>query len=176
MGTIPISNLVPGAGAAEVLSYPGAPVAGVSEVQLITITGTPTGGTFTLSGVNPNNATTFTTAPIAYNASAATVVAALVAVLGTGAVTGSGGALPGSAVSATFAGAFTAKNIPQMTADGTLLTGGTSPAVAVTTTTQGSSATYAGKAAAGVLLVNTVAKALYQNTGTVAAPVWTLNS
>ena len=45
--------------------------AGANEVQTISITGSPTGGTFTLSFAGQ------TTAPIAYNASAATVVAAL---------------------------------------------------------------------------------------------------
>jgi hypothetical protein len=48
----------------------------VNEVQRITITGTPTGGTFTLTFQGN------TTAPIAYNASAATVVAALEALPG----------------------------------------------------------------------------------------------
>src|SRR3954465_8763162 len=47
------------------------PVAGTNEVQTITVTGTPTGGTFTLTY------STQTTAAIAYNATAAAVQTAL---------------------------------------------------------------------------------------------------
>lgn len=106
---------------------------GTSEVQRITITGTPTGGTFTLTFDGQ------TTAPIAYNASAATVVAALIALSNIDAaeVTGSGGALPGSAVDITFAGQYAGVNAVLMTASGAGLTGGTSPAVAITTPTPG---------------------------------------
>lgn len=108
-----------------------------NEVQRITITGGPTGGTFTLSGVNPLTGDAFTTAPIARNASAAVLIAALVAVIGAGNASGTGGALPGTAVDATFIGAWAAQNVAQMTADGSGLTGGSGPAVAVTTVTPG---------------------------------------
>lgn len=106
---------------------------GTDEVQRVTITGTPTGGTFTLSFMGEE------TEPIAYNASAATVAAALEAlsVIGTGNVVCSGGPLPGSFVVCTFAVRLAAANLAEMTADGSLLTGGTAPAVAVTTTTAG---------------------------------------
>lgn len=105
---------------------------GVSEVQRITITGTPTGGTFTLT-FDGN-----TTAPIAYNASSAVVVAALIALpnIDAAEVTGTGGALPGSAVDITFAGQYAGVNVPVMTASAAGLTGGT-PAIAVTTVTAG---------------------------------------
>lgn len=104
----------------------------VSEVQRITITGTPTGGTFTVSFGG------FTTTAIAYNASAATVQAALEALpsIGTGNVLCAGGALPGAFVSCTFRGALAGRNVAQMTATGSF-TGGSSPAVAITTTTAG---------------------------------------
>src|SRR5437762_2902489 len=73
----------------------------VNAQQTITITGTPTGGTFTLTF---NGATT---AAIAYNASAANVQSALTALssVGTGNLTASGGALPGTPVVVTFTGA-----------------------------------------------------------------------
>jgi hypothetical protein len=107
----------------------------VNETQRITITGTPTSGTFTLTFNGQ------TTGNIARNATAANVVTALEALsnIAPGDVSATGGALPGTAVDVTFAGAYAGVNVPQMTADGTLLGGGTDPAVAVTTVTQGHS-------------------------------------
>lgn len=103
-----------------------------SEVQTVTVTGVPTGGTFTLTFG------TQTTAAIAYNATAAAVKTALEALsnVGVGDVTTTGGALPGTAVVVTFTGAFSGIDVPQLTATATL-TGGTTPAVAVTTGTAG---------------------------------------
>lgn len=106
---------------------------GTNEVQRITITGTPTGGNFRLAFRG------YTTNTIAYNASFATIVAALEALpsIGTGNVTGSGGPLPGSFVAITFTAALGSSNVEQMTVASSALTGGTTPAVAVTTTTAG---------------------------------------
>lgn len=103
-----------------------------SEQQTVTITGTPTGGTFTLTYDSQ------TTAAIAYNATAAAVKSALEALsnIGTGDITATGGALPGTAVVVTFGGSLSGTNVTQMTATGSL-TGGTTPAVAVTTTSAG---------------------------------------
>lgn len=103
---------------------------GSNETQTITITGTPTGGTFTLTYRGE------TTAPIAYNATAAAVQSALRALSGLNASTVSvaGGALPGTLVTVTFA---KLDNVIQLTANGAALTGGTSPAVTVATTSQG---------------------------------------
>ena len=98
-----------------------------NEEQTITITGTPTGGTFTLTASGQ------TTAPIAYNATAATVRSALNA-LQSVQVTVTGGPGPGTAWVVTFS---TPGDVVQMTADDALLTGGTTPAVAVTTTGSG---------------------------------------
>lgn len=105
---------------------------GTNEVQTITITGTPTGGTFTLTFDGE------TTSAIAYNAAATAVRAALLALSNIGAndVTVSGGPGPGSPYVATFAGGYANSNVPAMTATSSL-TGGTTPAVAVTTTTAG---------------------------------------
>lgn len=114
---------------------------GTNEQQTVTITGTPTGGTFTLTFRGQ------TTAAIAYNASAANVVTALEALsgIGTGGVTATGGALPGTPVVVTFKTINAGINVPQMTADGSGLTGGTSPAVAVTTTQAGGGASGVGQ-------------------------------
>jgi hypothetical protein len=53
-----------------------------APVQTVTLNGVPTGGTFTLTVFRPDTGGFVTTAPLAYNASAAAVLAALVAVLG----------------------------------------------------------------------------------------------
>jgi coat protein Gp5 len=100
-----------------------------NEVQTVTITGTPTGGSFTLTYEGK------TTAAIAYNATAAQVRTALIAGtdLTANQISAAGGPLPGTAVTVTF---DTGTNVSQMTAAGSL-TGGTTPAVAVTTSTAG---------------------------------------
>lgn len=146
----------------------GAPSNGTSEVQTLSTTGTPTGGTFTLSYDG------FTTGNIAYNASAAAVVAALEALpnIGTGGVTATGGALPADVV-ITFAGNLGKLAVNLMTADYSLLTGGTSPTAAVTETTPGVTAT-ARLANPGATLVDTTNKKEYINTGTALAPTWTV--
>jgi hypothetical protein len=116
-----------------VLQASAALLGGANEQQTVTITGTPTGGTFTLTY---NGATT---ANIAYNAAAAAVVSALEALpnIGPGNVAGSGGALPGTPVVITFQNQLGRQNVGQMTA-AHAFTGGTTPAIAVTTTTAGS--------------------------------------
>src|ERR1700752_4295266 len=70
----------------------------VNAQQTITITGSPTGGTFTLTYNGQ------TTAAIAYNAPAEDVEDALEVLsnVGVGNVLGGGGALPGTAVTITF--------------------------------------------------------------------------
>lgn len=116
------------------------PYAGSSnEVQAVTITGVPTGGTFTL-GLGGE-----TTAAIAFNATAAQVEAALEALsnVNAGDVVVTGGPGPAAAWTVTFTGAFHGDNVPQMVATGSL-TGGTAPAVTVTTTTPGGSAVATG--------------------------------
>lgn len=98
-----------------------------NEVQTVTINGGPTGGTFTLTYRGA------TTSGIAYNASASAVQSALTALPSTTApvsVTGSAG----GPYTVTFA---TGTDVPQMTADGSGLTGGTSPSVSVATVTAG---------------------------------------
>jgi hypothetical protein len=104
----------------------GALDGGTSTVQTVTITGAPTGGTFTLT------ANGHTTAPIAYNATAAAVQSALATALGVGQATVTGSA--GGPYTVTFAGSM--GSVPQMTAASSL-TGGTTPGVTVAVTTPG---------------------------------------
>ena len=106
---------------------------GAADVQTVSITGSPTGGTFVLGFRGA------ITAPIAYNASASTVQSALqaLATIGAGNVTCTGGALPGTAVVCTFAGSLATGLQPALIAGEGGLTGGSSPAVAVAHTTPG---------------------------------------
>jgi phage tail sheath protein FI len=108
-----------------------------NEVQTVSISGTPTGGTFTLTFNGQ------TTSSIAYNASASTVQTALQALstIGSGNAVVSGGPGPGTAWVVTFQGTLQHTNVPAMTATSSL-TGGTSPAVAVAVTTEGVSKGY----------------------------------
>lgn len=106
---------------------------GTNEVQRVTITGTPTGGTFTLTYSGQ------TTAGIAYNAVAADVQSALIALsnLAPGDVVVTGGPGPGSFFTVTFGGTLATTDVAAMTASAASLTGGTSPAVTITTPTAG---------------------------------------
>jgi hypothetical protein len=111
-------------------------IAGTDEVQTVTITGSPTGGTFTLTYAGD------TTDPIAYNATAAQVKSALAALdtLDAEDITVTGGPGPGTAWTVTFGGSDSdGVNVAQMTSAGSF-TGGSSPAVAVATTTAGDGA------------------------------------
>lgn len=101
-----------------------------NEIQTITITGTPTGGTFTLSFNGP------VTAPIAHNALATAVQTALegIASIDPGDITVTGSA--GGPYTVTFIGRYGATDVSAIVPAGSF-TGGTSPAIAVTTPTPG---------------------------------------
>jgi len=96
------------------------------EINTLTISGSPTGGTFTITVDGQ------TTGGIAYNANAATIQAAIVALstVGTGkcTVTGTG---PFTLTFATSLGNLA------VSADGASLTGGSSPAATIATTSEG---------------------------------------
>lgn len=111
--------------------YDGRPVILSNEVQTVTITGNPTGGTFTLTFGGQ------TTTGIPYNAPAAVVQSALggLSTVGAGNVAVSGSASGPYVV--TFGGTLAGAAQPLITASGTGLTGGSSPAVSVVETTQG---------------------------------------
>lgn len=116
---------------------------GTNEVQTVTITGTPTGGSFTLtsnvvgaSQVTADGNFTGTTAAIPFNATAAQLQAALEPILGVGNVSCAGGPYPGTACTITFLGELAYTDVAVLVkADS--FTGGSSPASAVTTTTAG---------------------------------------
>jgi hypothetical protein len=104
-----------------------------NEVQTLTITGTPTGGTFRLAfrGV--------ATANIAYNATAAAVQAALelLSTVGSGNVVATGGPLPATAVVLTFQGQLAGQNVPLISVAAQAFTAGTTPTATVVETTPG---------------------------------------
>lgn len=114
-------------------------IAPISEVQTITITGSPTGGTFTITlpfAIGGSG----TTAGIAYNASAATVKSAIVAIAGgkftTDDLDVTGGPGPGTPWVVTFKGRYAQQNLAIMTCASSL-TGGSSPTVGASETTAG---------------------------------------
>lgn len=114
--------------------------AAADAVQTIADSGTVSGGTFTISGVNPITEATFTTAAIAYNAANATVKAAIEAVIGNGiTVTVAGSGLPGNDTTITVGGNGSNLPIQLMTIDSASLTG-TNPVLAITNTTIGRTA------------------------------------
>lgn len=99
------------------------------EVQTLAITGVPTGGTYTLTFDGQ------TTAAITYNANAAAVTSALVALsnVASGDITVTG-TYPNFTV--TYGGAYADTNVGPLTKTSSL-TGGTAPNVAIATTTDG---------------------------------------
>lgn len=104
----------------------------VNEVQTITITGSPTGGTFPLTYQGQ-------TATIDYDFTAAEVQTALetLSSIGSGNVSCTGGPLPGTAVDVEFTGDLAATNVDKLLTDSDSLTGGTSPEVNVDVDTEG---------------------------------------
>lgn len=98
------------------------------EVQQVSITGSPTGGTFTLTfGAQ-------TTSSIAYNASASTVQTRLQALssIGSGNALVTGGPGPGTPYVVEFAGSLAKTAESLITLNNNSLTGGTSPSVSIT--------------------------------------------
>jgi hypothetical protein len=90
-----------------------------SEQQTLTVTGTWTSGTFTLTFNGQ------TTAAIAFDASAATIITALnlLSNVASGDITGSGGATGTNPVVLTFAQNFAGVNVPMITVDTTNIVG-----------------------------------------------------
>ena len=144
-----------------------APTTGVNAVQTLSVTGSPTGGSFTLTFGGK------TTAAIAFNAAASDVQAALQALssIGAGNVTCTGGPLPGSNVVVTFSNSLAGQ--PQNTITHTdSFTGGATPAASVASTTSGVWGSYR-SALPGALLLDTLNGFIYKNTGDQYTPVWT---
>jgi hypothetical protein len=156
------------------LTSAGVPGVGTSEVQTITIGGTPTGGDFKLTFEG------FTTAAIPWNATNATLIASIDAALealpniGTGGVTTAVGTMTAGIGTATvtFAGNLANKAVSTMTVANNSLTG-TSPTVAVAETTPGVDASNRG-APVGAIVTDVTNGKAYINTGTALVPVWTV--
>jgi hypothetical protein len=111
--------------------------AAVNEIQRITITGTPTGGTFTLTYSGQ------TTSALNWNATATEVQTALLALsnVGAGQLAVTGGPGPGTPFTVTFGGTLAGTNVAAITATPSL-TGGTTPAVGISEVTPGSATVY----------------------------------
>lgn len=150
------------------IRFAGAPVDGVDEVQ--TLNSTATGGTFKVNFTDPRNGQARQTAAIAWNASAAVIIAAMHAVTGVpaGSFSATGGPINTTPVVITHIGEFSGLNVAPMTIDNTLATGGT---VTVAQTTAGVPGTGRG-ADKGALLSDTDTPKLHMNTGTKEKPVW----
>lgn len=152
----------------------GAPTAGTSEIQTLTIGGTPTGGTFKLAFGG------FTTAAISWSATNNTlrdnVDAALEALpnIGTGGVTTAVGTMTAGigTLTITFAGNLGLMAVPTITVADNSMTG-TAPTAAVAETTPGVDVSGRGSPTGAILTDTTNGKA-YVNTGTALAPTWTV--
>lgn len=107
-----------------------------ADVQTITMTGGPTGGTFPIVY---NGAV----ATVAFNATNATIQTALQALttIGTNGITCSGGPVNGTPVVCTFAGSMNTGWKPLMTTTNGALTGGTNATATITHTTPGAPTT-----------------------------------
>lgn len=158
----------------SIVQNAGAPSAGVDEIQTLTIGGTPTGGTFKLRFQG------FVTAAITWTDVDATLVAAIDAALealpsiGTAGVTTAAGTVTGGigTITLTFIGANGKKVLPLVEVAANNLEG-TAPTLEMAETTPGVNATYRG-AKIGTLLTDTTNGKLYINSGTAAAPTWTV--
>lgn len=153
----------------------GAPVDGTDEVQRITIGGTPTGGTFTMTFDG------FTTSTITWSSTNSTLLTnvetALEALPNIDGLTVADVSLTAGigAFDITFSGANVAKKAqPLMTADASSLTG-TSPTVTPAEQTAGVDATFR-NAPTGAQLIDTTNAKAYINTGSAQAPTWSLQA
>lgn len=158
----------------SVYSFAGAPASGTNEIDTITIGGTPTAGSFTITVANGR-----TTKAITWSATNATLIANIDAALellpnvGTGGVTTAEGSLTAGigTITLTFVGKNAKMDFPALTVTSSLT--GTSPTLAIATTTAGVAATFR-NAPTGALVVDTSTPALYLNTSTTAnSPTWT---
>ncbi len=163
MGLITGGQILPGE--AGPFLNAGAPSNGTDEVVTITVTGTPTGGTYKLKHEG------FLTASIAYNAAASAVQTALrnLPSIGGSNVTVSGSG--GGPYTVTGAADLAKKVLSAITLAENALTGGTDPSVTITEDTPGVDASFRG-APKGALLVDTTNGVLYMNTGSSTVPVW----
>jgi hypothetical protein len=166
------TNVISGAYAGMRTSS-GAPSNGTSEVQLLTIGGTPNGGTIGLkTAAGKVSASTAT-----WTATDATLVSRLQTVLdtlfGAGNTVAAIGTLSSGigTVTITYAVDLGSLNVDLLVAVNNLT--GSSPTAVITTQTAGVTATHRG-APAGTLLQDTTNGDQYINQGTAANPQWAL--
>lgn len=154
----------------------GAPATGTSEVQTITISGSPTGGSVVFAWEGRQLGASLTYADLT-NATAATAEAAVKAYLEAlpgfnGTVTAvRSGSTPNFVFTITYGGNYDKANVSQPTLFSNGLTGGSSPTIAFATTTPGVAAD---KYPTGTQVVNTSNGKVYVNTGTLNVPTWTV--
>lgn len=149
-------------------SNAGAPVGGTDEVQELSVTGAPTGGTYRLKFAGR------LTAALDYDATDAEVQAALEALPNIGednvTVADTEGDYP---YTITFVADMGKMAQPLIEAVYVELTGGTDPDVEITEDTPGVNATGRGMAT-GTMLTDSTTGKVYVNTGTPTAPTWTV--
>jgi hypothetical protein len=158
----------------------------VNEVQTISISGAPTGGTFQLAfqpaaAVNPPPAP-LVTAPINWNAAANDVLNALQALTdATGArplngnIRVTGGPSPGTPFTITFINGLAGADVNQLIVRNAALTGGNNPQVNIATQTQGSSeaASAAGDSGGPVFIGNQIAGVIRGSIRNIPSPPFT---
>lgn len=157
-----------------ILYNAGTPAAGTNKVDTLTIGGTPTSGTFTLSFQGQ-----FTGA-ITWSATNATLLANInTAIQALGSVGASGVVATALALTAgigtitmTYGSLLGKLAIPTGVQIGANNLAGTSPTLAIAETTPGVTVTQRGANIGDVILDNTNG-AMYQNTGVANAPAWT---
>jgi hypothetical protein len=105
-----------------------------ANAQTVTVTGTPTGGTFSYSLTDPTTMN-IATVTLAFDAAVATHQAAIDAAIGANKITVSGaGALPGNVHTLTVSGQALYVAFPTAVLTANALTGGTAPTAAFATT------------------------------------------
>ena len=131
----PLDSETSGTNASVSITYPGT----LNDIQTISTTGIPTGGTFTVLFGGQTSGT------IAYNASAATLQTALNAMssIGASGVTCYGGPLTTAPIVIVFTGTGLSSLLqPLITLGTNSLTGGTNPSVSLSHTLPGGSSVY----------------------------------
>lgn len=168
-----LTGVAPGSGANTVLPFAGVPGAGTSEIQTLTIGGTPTGGTFKIAFESQ------VTSAITWSSNNTTLLANIQAALDALTSLGTNGCVAGAgtlssgigAASLTFGSARAKEDVDLMTIAANDLTG-SSPTLAITVATPGVTAAFRGWPA-GQVVMDVTNKIQYVNTGTATAPTWT---
>jgi hypothetical protein len=112
-----------------------------NEIQTITVTGTPTGGTTIITVTDPDTAEAITVT-LPFDATSSSAQTLFDTAIGTGNSLVTGGPFPGTALTVEFRGRYGHRDIALMTDNnGATLTGGTTPNSTEATTTPGVAAT-----------------------------------